>query len=191
MKGHRCTVCFEPVWRPRRQLFHEPIPSHVAGWLFAPGSLTRRVQRACPGRFRVAVLSQRWERPTLNESRRLGLRGGERALVRQVHLLCDEQPWVFARTVLPRRTLSGAQRRLACLGSRPLGAVLFADRSMRRDEVEVSRIGREQRLHQAAFHYTAHASTPIWGRRSVFRVRHKALLVCEVFLPGIAPCPPG
>ena len=61
------------------------------------------------------------------------------------------QPWVFARTLIPARTLRGRGRRLTRLGSRPLGQVLFADPKVRRDPVEIARIVAGQRMHQRAF----------------------------------------
>ena len=76
-----------------------------------------------------------------NEARVLGMSMSGRALVREVQLLCNGVPWVYARTVIPRRTLSGRQSRLAHIKSRSLGAMLFADPSMRRGELQLE-IGR-------------------------------------------------
>jgi chorismate lyase len=43
----------------------------------------------------------------------MSLRLPLRALIREVHLLCDDRPWVFARTIIPISTLRGRERRLA------------------------------------------------------------------------------
>lgn len=179
---------FEPVWQPRRRLLGKALPAVAAQWLFDPSSLTRRVCDACSGAFRVDVLSQRWGRPMLNEARRLGMAERSTALIRQVHLLCDEVPWVFARTVMPRRTLSGPRRYLTQLGTRPLGAVLFADPSMRRDEVEVACIRPGQYAFDLATNRLAVAPPCIWGRRSVFFLDEEPLLVSEIFLPALVAC---
>ncbi len=125
-------------WREGRQLSRATPTASLRDWLLHTGSLTRRVQQACAGRFRVRVEMQGWARPRLDEYRALGLRWGRIAFIREVHLLCDEQPWVFARTIIPVSTLRGRERRLAHLGSRPLGAVLFADPHMQRGPVEVA-----------------------------------------------------
>ncbi len=183
MNRQGCQQCFEPVWRPRRQWHRSRLPAPLRDWLFYAGSLTRRVQRACPGPFRVEVLSQSWERPMHNEACRLGLRHARLALVRQVYLLCDEQPWVFARTVIPRTTLRGRCRVLARLGTRPLGAVLFADPGLQRDEMEVCSIRRGQALFDLATRRSGTRCETLWGRRSVFYLRGKPLLVGEVFMP--------
>ena len=66
------------------------------------------------------------------------------------------------------------------MGNRPLGAMLFADRTMKREEVEVASLP----LSHSANQYTG-IKKPIWGRRSVFRVSGKPLLVSEYFLPEL------
>jgi len=115
----------------------------------------------------------------------LGLRPEAYAFVREVHLMCDDEPWVFARTVIPATTLKGGRRRLANLGKRPLGAVLFADRSMRRSLVEIARLSSGQPLFARAVAPLNRAPSAIWGRRSMFRLSGQPLLVSEIFLPAI------
>lgn len=136
----------------------------------------------------MELLGQRRIRPLDNEARVLGMRLGARALVREVRLLCDEVPWVFARTVIPLRSLRGRQRRLGRLGTRPLGAVLFADRSMRRDDLEVAQLRGEDALLRSAAAGFESLPAEIWGRRSIFRVGGKPLLVSEFFLPDLVMC---
>lgn len=175
----------EPVWRGRRALFAHPVPATVASWLFDPGSLTRRLVARCGGGFRVRVLGQGWARPLLNEATRLGLPPWQVALIREVQLLCEETPWVYARTVIPHSTLRGAQRHLAHLGTRPLGAVLFADPGLRREDVEVACMTARHRLFHTAVQGLPEPPARIWGRRSVFFTGGKPLLVNEVFLPTL------
>lgn len=121
----------------------------------------------------------------LNEAKTLNMRVSSRALVREVHLLCDGKPWVFARTVIPPHTLKGKLRRLAKLGKKPLGAVLFADKSMHRAEMEIACIEPGQQLYQLATHHLQQPVQPIWGRRSVFYLNKHPLMVSEIFLPQI------
>lgn len=171
------------------------IPPSVESWLFDAASLTQRLRQVCQGRFQVRVVSQQRVRPLRDERIALRMRDHEHALVRMVYLLCDGQPWVFARTVIPLRTLSGAQRRLGRLGTKPLGEVLFADRSMRRSEVEVARLAPGGKLFGLIATGTtaggainlAQQPQQIWGRRSVFYLQDKPLLVSEIFLPALSP----
>ena len=50
---------------------------------------------------------------------------GEQVLVREVLLFCDDVPQVFARSLLPLKSLTGEQQQLAHLGTQSLGQVLF------------------------------------------------------------------
>ena len=170
-------------WQPRRRYRRSELPAELAGWLLDPVSLTRRLQCLCAGQFRVRVLSQVRGRPRPDEARALGMRRGGLAVIRQVELLCDQQPWVYARTVIPQSSLKGRLRRLDRLGIRPLGAMLFADRGMRRGVVELARILPGQALFADAVRGRQPDHGEIWGRRSVFRLAHKPLLVSEIFLP--------
>ncbi|MBI1423613.1 MAG: chorismate lyase [Gammaproteobacteria bacterium] len=178
----------EPVWYFTRQWRHGSLPAELSNWLCDPGSLTARLIKACPGHFHVRVLSQVWRPPMHNESKRLRMRQRQMAFIREVYLYCDDQPVVFARTVIPRKTLSGKQKHLLRLGSRPLGAVLFADPHMRRDELELARVDASAKLFHKAAAVLTQVPVTIWGRRSVFYVNRKPLLVSEFFLPGIARC---
>ncbi|MDP1709109.1 MAG: chorismate lyase [Gammaproteobacteria bacterium] len=165
--------------RPARILWH---------WLLDPASLTLRLQAVC-GEFRVEVLRNAWARPTLDELHTLGLRPGQRALVREVHLLCDGRPWVFARTVIPRETLSGKYRRLARLGNRSLGAVLFADKTMRRADVHVACLTPAHRLYKhTTLGLKGKPPDQFWGRRSLFYLCERPLLLSEIFLHDMRPC---
>lgn len=174
-----------PRWHFRSRRLWRDLPPGMADWLLDSGSLTQRLRRACGGRFRVCVLRQGWSRPDRDEARVLGLRLDAWAWVREVHLLCDERPWVFARTLIPARTLRGRGRRLTRLGTRPLGQALFADPGVRRGPVEIARIVAGQRLCRQAFAGRGKALDAIWGRRSVFWIEECPLLVCEIFLPDL------
>ena len=160
------------------------IPSGLAGWLLDTASLTLRLQRLCPGRFRVRVLSQQWGSPAIDEAQALQMKPGSLALIRQVQLLCDGEPWVYARTVIPATSLRGRLRRLAYLGTRPLGGMLFSDPGMRRAPVELVRLGQGQPLYRAATRECDKCPAEIWGRRAVFRLAKRPLLVSEIFLPA-------
>ena len=181
----------EPVWRNSYRLNRAQLPEQWRDWLLDRSSLTLRLQQACGGGFRVELLSQRLERPMLSEARALKRPPQELALVRQVRLRCDDEAWVFARTVIPLPSLRRGLRQLALLGNRPLGAVLFADPTMHRSAVEVARVGQGKRLFARATRGTERAVSEIWGRRSVFTLRQQPLLVSEFFLPPLAqrrPC---
>lgn len=173
----------EPVWVPKGRFVRSQAPVAILHWLLDRASLTQRIVDACDGQFRVKVLSQHWTRPMSNEAQALGMHRSGHALVRQVQLLCNDVPWVYARTVIPRRTLTGRQRRLAHLKSRSLGAMLFADPSMRRGELQLARLTDRDKLHSIVAQQLDQSPAVMWGRRSVFTLVRKPLLVSEIFLP--------
>lgn len=158
-------------WRDGRHHFRlqiqgsQQIPALLRPWLFAEGSLTQRLLDASAGTFRVQVLAQCWQRPTLAEARLLGIDPAALTLVREVILYGCGRPWVYARSILPEPTLTGDLRRLRKLQNSSLGALLFTYPQLRRRPFELA------------------CSHGLWGRRSRFEVGSRALIVSEFFLP--------
>jgi chorismate--pyruvate lyase len=184
--SHRANRNNASHWAVHSRWLRSRVPAAVRSWLLEAGSLTDRLRMSCKGCFSVRVLDEGWQRPRVDEADALGMRFAALGWVREVQLLCDGEPQVFARTIVPRKTLSGAQRQLAHLGNRPLGAYLFADPSMRRSPVELACIRPGQAMFAEATAGLHRKPLFIWGRRSVFRVSGKPLLVTEVFLPAVA-----
>lgn len=143
------------------------MPRQWQEWVLDRGSLTKRLQQASNGDFQVRVQSQSTRLPSLSERNALKLGLGRWALIREVELVCCGEVWVRARSVIPISTLKGDERQLRYLGEKPLGAFLFASRSMRREQLEVSR-------------YTGKGSVS-FARRSIFKLHQKPLLVVEHF----------
>jgi chorismate--pyruvate lyase len=106
-------------------------------------------------------------------------------LIREVELLCDETPWVFARTLIPATSLQRSVRRLTQLGERPLGAVLFSDPKVIRGETQYARLQQRHTLFQGACEHLTAAPETLWGRRTLFTISARPLLVNEIFLPDI------
>lgn len=158
----------------------------MASWLGDRGSLTQRVIQCCGvGQFRVRLLHQGWGTPLNSESRILGMRRGMVALVRDVELRCNDCPWVFARTLIPVSSLKGAAQRLTQLGEKPLGAVLFSDPRVIRGATQVACLLPGQPLYQTACNHLAEKPDRLWGRRTLFYVEKRPLLVNEIFLPTL------
>ena len=140
--------------------------------------------QASAGEFSVQVLNQSLQLPRLSEMRALALPPRRLALIREVILFGSGQPWVYARSVIPLSTLTGRLRKLRHLDSRPLGALLFSDPSMSREPVEVACISSSNAQLPPAL---SEITSALWGRRSVFRLDQKPLLVSEIFLPAFKP----
>lgn len=160
-----------PGWRFRAQ---RPT-ADVLRWLTDPGSLTARLVTRAGGDFRVRLTRLVWARPTRTEAAELGLGHGEWALVREVVLVGCGDDWVVARSVIPRRTLTGRNRQLRHLGNRPLGALLFRDPGLCRRAVHLITLPNCPSV----------GTNIVWGRRSTFILRGQPLLVAEYFLPAL------
>jgi chorismate--pyruvate lyase len=164
----------------------QAVPARYKDWLEDTGSLTRKLVMACnPGNFTVRLLRQRWLRPLYSESQVLGMRQGEVALTREVQLLCNGTPWVFARTLIPATSFNGKARRLAFLGNRPLGALLFSDPATQRKSMQFARLADGQPMHLYATEGLENRPAELWGRRTLFYYAQQPLLVNEIFLPEI------
>jgi chorismate--pyruvate lyase len=168
-------------WLPSLLAANHPLH----GWLSDSASLTARIEARC-NQLRVKVLAQGLARPHHDEAILLGLRAGELACVREVLLIADDRPVVYARSLLSRGDLRGAWRMFAGIGSRPLGAALFADPLVHRAPLNVHRMDRrDTRYRRVAGCVGLDGNTALWARRSCFMRRGCPLIVCEVFLPAI------
>ncbi|WP_286270891.1 chorismate--pyruvate lyase family protein [Thalassotalea hakodatensis] len=150
-------------------------------WLLDPGSLTQRLKQHCQ-QFKVHVLGQQVEPCSALEAN-ADIIEGEQVLVREVLLCCDNVPQVFARSLLPLTSLTGDEQKLAHLGTQSLGHVLFTNPKLQRKEIEVACFDSSTKVAQLARSYHLFSELPIWGRRSIFLVEQKPLMVAEVFLP--------
>jgi chorismate--pyruvate lyase len=162
------------------------IPSPIASWLGDKGSLTQRVIQCCgAGEFKVRLLHQAWGTPLNSEYRILRMRRGLLAMVRDVELRCNDIPWVFARTLIPISSLKGAAQRLTQLGEKPLGAVLFSDTKVIRGATQVACLLPGQPLFETACNHLPKKPNRLWGRRTLFYIQKRPLLVNEIFLPNL------
>ena len=92
-------------WKPRPAL--AGAPAYLHPWLSDTGSLTARIVARC-GRFQVRVLGEQRALPFADECTLIGLPAGRHAWTREVLLLADDVPVVFAHSVLAPRDLNGA-----------------------------------------------------------------------------------
>lgn len=152
-------------------------------WLTDRGSLTARL--GChAGPVRVELLFQGLRRANRDESFLFGS-STARVLVREVLLLSGSTPLVFAHTVLAPGALRGAWRRITALGTRPLGAALFADPRIARFPLRQKKLPLSHPLHRRAAASLRRIPPPLWARRSIFAAGDSPILVSEVFLPAI------
>ena len=152
-------------------------------WLIDRGSLTDRIRARCNA-LRVKVVYQGPRRATRDERFLFGARARQ-TLVREVYLLCGDVPVVFAHSVVHRSDLRRAWRSLIGLGTRPLGAALFANPRVRRQALRFRELHARDELAKRALRGASGRPPALWARRSLFTLHNSPILVTEVFLPGI------
>lgn len=166
-----------------RRFTSAALPPNLRTWLTDDSSLTERLVASGRGEFNVHRLYQGWEVPLPSERALLSLSPRKLALVREVVLLLDDQPVVFARSVFPITSLRGSLAHLRHLQNKSLGAILFKHPGMHRRPFELALMpGKSSYLPQSL-----QQSEPAWGRRSRFDIEGKQLMVSEVFLRAFTP----
>lgn len=139
-------------------------------WLCEQGSLTRLLKLVSGGRFSVQVLDEH-SQPVRNAQLRAEfgpLAADHSFWSRQVVLYGNEEPWVLAHTLLPAHSELSELAQVRTLGSKPLGEFLFSHEELKRSHL----------------HFTQLPSG-IWGRKSLFFLFGKPIMVAEFFLPEL------
>lgn len=152
-------------------------PAPLVSWLRERGSLTRRCEQRSE-HFAVRLLRQTFSRALADDH-------GQRCLVREVLLLCDQQAVIFAHTTLAPRPRGRLTLWLTRLGNRSLGSLLFHCKSFSRGPIEFRRLKPGDPLFAHAIAASGITAKELWARRSAHRLGCQQVLVTEVFLPRI------
>jgi chorismate lyase len=160
------------------------IEAGYAPWLHDHGSLTQRIQQRC-AQFEVRNVCSCPMTAAHDETALLGLPPQQKIYTREVFLLADNHPVVFAHSVTAPRHLRDAWQSLQQLGNRPLGALLFAHPLVRRAPLHYRALKPDHQLYRRAIAMLDTPPRKLWARRSLFTMHGAPLLVTEVFLPEI------
>ena len=180
------TVKFQQTFpHSRQQWLRKPISGITyRNWLVDGGSLTARL-KARYADFAVQPVSLKQAKAFVGESALLGLKASQHALIREVLLMGNNQPVVFAHSVLPKASLRGAWNGLSRLGNKSLGATLFTNPQVRRTPLHYKKLpSRHPLLHRVNNRLSAKFDH-LWARRSIFSLNCARILVTEIFLPDI------
>lgn len=166
----------------RSRWLRKPIASKsLRPWLVDDASLTARLQ-ARYSTFYVQPTLEQNARPILDESNLLHEKPCKHAYIREVLLYGEQQPVVFAHSVLPHSSLRGPWYRLGKLGNRPLGAALFKNQRVLRTPLSYKKLSLNHHLYQKAAKHLPKKPPYLWARRSIFSLNCTHILVTEVFL---------
>ncbi len=152
------------------------IPLKLRGWMTHSGSFMERLKEH-QVKPQIRVLSQQWAYPTSEERAWLKLPMRTYCLIREVMIYSEDKQWMYARTIFPQQTLTGAEKQLGYLKNRSLGSVLFKNPTLIRSPFHFLQLNLEQ--------YILNKDITAWARRSLFFLKKKSLLLTEVFLPDL------
>jgi chorismate--pyruvate lyase len=167
--------------------WHTFLPDIEAGyapWLHDHGSLTLRIQQRC-GKFSVRNICDCLMTVAHDETALFGLPSRQKVYTREVFLIADNQPVVFAHSVVAPHHLRGAWQALQHLGNCPLAALLFAHPLVQRAPLHCRTLKSNHPLYRRAAVALDMPPSKLWARRSLFTLHGAPLLVTEVFLPDI------
>jgi len=147
------------------------------------GSLTGRFKQVMGATPKLTRLNQGMQFVSLEERQILAIPNRQMALVREIKMGKDDQNWLFARTVVPLQTLTGAARRISMLNETPIGKILFGRNGAQRSHMQVTLTND---IPASLQNVGVEVAQPLWQRRSIFEFSSGPLIVTEVFLPD---CP--
>lgn len=173
----------DPNWIINHPGVSHRVPANIQSWIYESGSLTKRVKQQYGETFAVEVLFHQWRLPFLSESRLLQHPHDQFCLIREVLLTGNGIPLILARTIIPQQTLKGAQRTLSRLGNRPLGEVIFSYPKLKRLEMDIALVEKNNWTHYIS--KKTNVRHAIWGRRTIYKIKDRQMLVSEFFLDDV------
>lgn len=171
-------LSLEGDWRPEPA---KRITDTLSAWLFEPGSLTKKLKLNSAS-FRVKILAKHQRELRKGELTLFGCQQ-QAVQVREVLLYCNEEPWVYAQTLMPLANVPESVVKLTTLGEKPLGELIFNEPGMTRSLIEVAQFDLQSPVARLAAEVDKTPIHPLWARRSCFTVDGYSLLVAEVYLP--------
>ena len=137
----------------------------IRSWLLEDGPITERIK--LKNKFNLKLLKDEVSNIDSSDEDFLGNISGC-VKVREVILMADNVPKVFARSLIPEITIEHGLYKLGSLGSTPLGDILFEKEIFKKIEVLFSKFEVNKEI--------------FWGRKTKYSVKNLPISVMEVFL---------
>tara|TARA_B100001758_G_C18391882_1_gene603425 strand:- start:997 stop:1494 length:498 start_codon:yes stop_codon:yes gene_type:complete len=137
----------------------------IKSWLLEEGPITSRIKSN--ETFKLNLLKERIEKVEQIEMDFLGKNLGQ-IKIREVILFGDEEPRVFARSLIPVKTIDQGLSKLGELGTKPLGDILFEKEIFKKIDIVFAKFENSKNI--------------FWGRKTKYLVKTLPLSVMEVFL---------
>lgn len=163
---------------------HFAIPQAIKEWLCYRPSMTARLRAHAQAEFTVQLLCHDWREASPEEAEYLHLQADRSVIGREVVLCCDQEPWMYASSVLPKSLIDATGSSLLLLGDRPIGELLFADPGITRSAFQFQQLESGALEYDRAIAFSPSCEPSLWARRSKFRFPENIeMAITEVFFP--------
>lgn len=161
------------------------LPDSIRTWLLHKESFMDRLQQHGISDANIKLLEQNWLYPHEDEILSLNLNQKTKVFIREVLIHTQHQHWMYARTAIPKETLTDEEIKLSQLENKPLGSILFSNKQWQRQEFELAYLTENSFWYEKATQHVSFSRNNLWARRSRFHLHNKKLLLTEVFFPDI------
>jgi len=141
------------------------VNENIKSWLIEKGPITKRIKSE--ESFKLNLIKD--EISAVDDSEKKFLEeSSDKIKVREVILMGNNIPRVYAKSLIPIRTIENGFSRLGELGTKPLGDILFEKEIFKKTNVVYAQFQDQDSI--------------FWGRKTKYIVKNMPLSVMEVFL---------
>ena len=137
----------------------------ILSWLNESGSITSRIKSF--SNFRLKLLRDGPGEVNAAEDD-LIITNYKENNIREVVLFSDEEPFIYAKSILPLETIRLGLDALGNLKENPLGDILFSNPEIKKEYMLFSKFESNKRI--------------FYGRKGIYTVKGYPFSVCEIFL---------
>jgi len=138
---------------------------YIKSWLIESGPITKRISDNED--FELNLIRDEVDEVDERDKKYLGNITGD-IKVREVILLGNKVPKVYAKSLIPVHTVEEGFSKLGSLGTKPLGDILFEKNIFKKVDVLYSTFKHEVNI--------------FWGRKTKYLVKNLPFSVMEIFL---------
>lgn len=164
-RNHFLALAKQSKWVHRKRL---PLTQHQKYWLRGNESLTKQLIHYSQENFSLEIIKEVRGRPFMHEARKLKLDLHRNCLIREVLLSCNNEPMVFARSVISDKAIKASKHQLTKLGKTPLGHLLFNQAKVDLSTRQIAKITVNK---ESSF-----------ARRTCYQLNKEDILVTEYFI---------
>ena len=137
----------------------------ILSWLNEPGSITSRIKSF--SNFRLKLLKDGPGEVDIIEDD-LIVSNYEENNIREVILFSDEEPLIYAKSIIPLETIRLGLGILGNLKENPLGDILFSNPEIKKKYMLYAKFQSNKEI--------------FYGRKGIYTVKGYPFSVCEIFL---------